>query len=107
MLIQFAYFGIASMSWSALLWHPMKKFIYQSDNTNLKDSFNIVGSEVTNLKNDTKAASLGQVLWCRTVMNARLIEKPNNGTAKVGDTLIVKEIKGNVFFCQKAEDKSL
>ena len=107
MLIQFAYFGIASMTWFILLWYPMKKFIYQSDNTNSKESFDIVGSSVTVIKNDIKAGSLGQVLWCGTIMNARLTGIPNNHTAKIDDTLIVKEIKGNTLFCQKAEDKPL
>jgi membrane protein implicated in regulation of membrane protease activity len=106
MLTQFAYFGIASISWFALLWYPMKKFVYQGENANLKESFDIVGSSVTVIKNNMKAGSLGQVLWCGTVMNARLIGKTNNDTAKVDDTLIVKEIKGNTLFCQKIEDKS-
>lgn len=81
----------------------MKKFIYQGEKANLKESFDIVGSSVTVIKNDMKAGSLGQVLWCGTVMNARLIGTLNNDTAKVDDTLIVKEIKGNTLFCQKLE----
>ena len=39
MLIQFAYFGISSIAWFAMLWHPMKKFLYQKDNNQTKDSF--------------------------------------------------------------------
>jgi len=101
MLTQFAYFGISSIAWFALLWYPMKKFLYQSEDANLKDSFDIVGAEVTVIKNDIRVGHLGQVLWCGTVMNAKLIGKPNNDTAKVDDTLIVKEVKGNVLICSK------
>lgn len=106
-LIQFAYFGISSIAWFALLWYPMKKFLYQKDSNHTKDSFDIVGAEVTVIKNDITSGSLGQVLWCGTVMNAKLIGKPNNDTAKVDDTLIVKEIRGNILFCQKIEYGSL
>ena len=106
MLIQFAYFGISSIAWFALLWHPMKKFLYQKDNNHTKDSFDIVGAEVTVIKNDIRVGHLGQVLWCGTVMNAKLIGKPSNDIAKVDDTLIVKEVKGNILFCQKTEGES-
>lgn len=106
MLIQFAYFGISSIAWFALLWYPMKKFFYKKDNNHIKDSFDIVGAEVTVIKNDIRVGHLGQVLWCGTVMNAKLIEKPSNDTAKVDDTLIVKEVKGNILFCQKTEGES-
>ena len=101
MLIQFAYFGISSIAWFALLWYPMKKFLYKKDSNHTKDSFDIVGAEVTVIKNDIRVGHLGQVLWCGTVMNAKLIGKPGNDIAKVDDTLIVKEIKGNILFCQK------
>ena len=100
-LIQFAYFGISSIAWFALLWYPMKKFLYQKDSNHTKDSFDIVGAEVTVIKNDIRVGHLGQVLWCGTVMHAKLIGKPNNDTAKVDDTLIVKEVKGNVLICSK------
>ena len=106
MLIQFAYFGISSIAWFALLWYPMKKFLYQKDSNHTKDSFDIVGAEVTVIKNDIRVGHLGQVLWCGTVMNAKLIGKLNNDTAKVDDTLIVKEVKGNILFCQKTEGES-
>ena len=106
MLIQFAYFGISSIAWFALLWYPMKKFLYQKDSNHTKDSFDILGAEVTVIKNDIRASHLGQVLWCGTVMNAKLIGKLNNDTAKVDDTLIVKEVKGNVLFCEKIEGES-
>lgn len=105
-LIQFAYFGISSIAWFALLWYPMKKFIYQSDNAHTRESFDIVGSRVTVVKNDIKTGSLGQVLWCGTVMNANFVGTINNDIAKVDDTLIVMEVKGNVLFCQKTEGQS-
>jgi membrane protein implicated in regulation of membrane protease activity len=105
-LIQFAYFGILSITWFALLWYPMKKFIYQNDNIHPRESFDIVGSRVTVIKNDIKAGSLGQVLWSGTVMNARLVGTINNDIAKVDDTLIVMEVKGNTLFCQKTEGQS-
>ena len=106
MLIQFAYFGISSIAWFALLWYPIKKFLYKKDSNQTKDSFDIVGAEVTVIKNDIRVGHLGQVLWCGTVMNAKLIGKLNNDTAKVDDTLIVKEVKGNTLFCQKIEGES-
>ena len=106
MLIQFAYFGISSIAWFALLWYPMKKFLYKKDSNHTEDSFDIVGTEVTVIKNDMRVGHLGQVLWCGTVMNARLIGTQDNDTAKVDDTLIVKEVKGNILFCQKTEGES-
>lgn len=106
MLIQFAYFGISSIAWFALLLYPMKKFMYKKDNNHTKDSFDIMGAEVTVIKNDIIVGRLGQVLWCGTVMNAKLIGKPSNDIAKVDDTLIVKEVKGNVLFCEKIEGES-
>jgi len=37
-------------------------------------------------------------------MNAKLIGSSNKNIAKVGDTLIIIEVKGNVLFCNKMED---
>jgi len=100
LLTQFAYFGIASLAWFMLLWYPLKTFLSSNKNKLLRDTFDIVGSDVVVINKDIKTGTIGQVSWCGTTMNAKLAENAANNTAKVGDTLIVQEVKGNVLICK-------
>jgi membrane protein implicated in regulation of membrane protease activity len=103
-LVQFAYFGISSLLWFILLWYPMKAFLSKDKNKLSRDTFDIIGSQVIVENKDIKANELGQVSWCGTILNAKLIGRSNRDIAKIGDTLIIIEVKGNVLFCNKMED---
>ena len=82
----------------------MKAFLSKDKNKLSRDTFDIIGSQVIVENKDIKANELGQVSWCGTIMNAKLIGSSNKDIAKVGDTLIIIEVKGNVLFCNKMED---
>lgn len=88
--------GISSLVWLIILWHPMKSF-YGTKNSSSKINFNIIGSSVQVINSDIKQNEMGQVFWSGTIMNARLGD--SSASAKIGETLKVMEVNGNVLIC--------
>ncbi len=101
LLAQFSYFGIFSLFWFILLWYPLRMFLSKDKNNFSRGTFDIIESQVIVINKDIKFGTLGQVSWCGTIMNAKLGENTNNDIAKIGETLIVQEVKGNVLVCNK------
>ena len=87
--------GLSSLAWFLLLWWPLKNFVYGSKDA--KNSyFNIVGMQVEVALKDIEASGRGQVYWSGTIMNARI---DDNKGAKVGDSLYILEVRGNILIC--------
>ncbi|MDC0864663.1 NfeD family protein [Rickettsiaceae bacterium] len=99
-LAQFAYFGLSSLFCFALLWYPLKSSLYKNT-LSKKETFDLVGSQVTVIKKEIKVGIVGEVSWCGTIMKAELAEDTNSNTAKIGDILVVQEVRGNVLICSK------
>lgn len=104
LLTQFAYFGIFSISWFAILWYPLKSFMSDSKNKNVENTFDIIGSHVVVKNKDIKNDDIGEVLWCGTIMKAMLEKNSKVDIAKVGDSLIVSSVKGNILICSTVKN---
>ena len=98
--VQFAYFGISSFVCFLILWYPLKKFVYKSNDVLSRESFDLVGASVIVVNKEIKGSEYGQVLWSGTIMNAQLAYKSKT-IAKVGESLHVLQVKGNILICDK------
>lgn len=88
--------GVSSLMWLIILWRPMKSF-YGGKNSSNRTNFNIIGSTVEVINNDIHQNEMGQVFWSGTIMNAKLAD--GHASAKIGETLKVVEVNGNILIC--------
>lgn len=89
-------FGLTSIFWFAILWWPLKYYVYKKDT---KTEYNdLVGKEVVVYDKELLPGKIGKVSWSGTIMNARL---SNNDTkpATQGDSLRIVQVEGNVLIC--------
>jgi membrane protein implicated in regulation of membrane protease activity len=98
---QLTYFGINSLVCFLILWYPLKRFVYKSNKSLSRESFDLIGTKVTVVNKDICANEDGQVSWSGTIMNAQLPSKSKT-IAKIGDILYVLEVKGNILICDKS-----
>lgn len=78
----------------AILWKPLKNFLYNK-NPASKDYNDMIGSDVEIWSSEARPNALFQVKWSGTYMNARLEDEEKNHFKK-GDHLKVKKVDGNV-----------
>lgn len=97
---QYIIFGISSLLSLAILWWPLKWYVYKNDN--IAPYSDMVGNEVVVHSQLISAEKIGQVIWSGTIMNAKL-ESNEHKTAHKGDTLHITKISGNVLICSKTQ----
>lgn len=95
---QVASVGFSSLAWFLVLWWPLKAFVYGKNNHSAKVYFDILGMQVEVALEDIKPGNIGQVYWSGTIMNAKLSGEET--IARVGDKLLVVEVKGNILICR-------
>lgn len=94
--------GIISFLWFAVLWWPLRVFVYgkKGKPTIGKDYFNLIGNQVIVISNEIGHEQTGQVSWSGTVMNARLDSKELQ-PAKKDEILYVLKVEGNILVCTR------
>lgn len=94
---QFPLFALCSFGWFGILWHPLKKYLYNKSSAS--QSSDLVGAmvEVTG-SSLLPGGRLGQVKWSGTMLNARLDSEVLSEQI-VGTILRVKEVDGNIVIC--------
>ncbi len=98
--MQVILFVLASTIWFALLWKPLKIF---NSKIKSKHAYNdMMGEEVVVINDKITPGFIGQVKWSGTIMNATLVSDSSK-VANIGDSLIIKEIKGNILICSFKE----
>lgn len=95
---QYTSFGLVSFLCFALLWWPLKKYMYKKNSAG--SHFDIIGSRATVYANPLVPGKLGQVTWSGTIMNAKLVR--DSDSAEVGEIVVVSEVHGNVLICRKS-----
>ena len=94
-------FGVASLLSLAILWKPLKLYVYKTDNNGAPYS-DMVGNAVIVHSDEISTKKIGQVMWSGTIMNAKLDEKDPNVAFK-GDTLYITKTAGNILICSKTQ----
>ena len=96
---QYIIFGISSLLSLAILWWPLKWYVYKKSN-NIAPYSDMIGNEVVVHSDIISAEKIGQVIWSGTIMNAKLDGNRHKAAYK-GDTLHITKISGNVLICSK------
>jgi membrane protein implicated in regulation of membrane protease activity len=91
--VQYAYFGLLSFLWLAVLWWPLKK--YARSNHKKQEVFDIVGSQAQVVSMVLEPGMMGQIKWSGTIMNARL-DSSETEPVKADQTVYIKRMEGNV-----------
>ena len=93
-ILQGVIFFAATALWTLVLWKPIQKFrVGQKKGaySNMVGDIAIVGE-----KGLSKLHG-GDVLWSGTIMNARLSENSTVENLKSGESVIIKEVTGNIL----------
>lgn len=96
-IYQIIVIGFTSFFWFLVLWWPLNKFLYKSTNGVYSD---MVGGMVTVSGKDLEPGEVGIVTWSGTIMKAKLTDDETE-PAKLGQTIYIREVKGNVLICSK------
>lgn len=97
-IAQFAWFFAFTAIWTAILWQPIKQYRMRKRST---DFSNIVGDRATVVEGNLEKGKEGKVKWSGTLMLAELATDSEIETLEQGTTVIVKEVRGNVFVVDK------
>ena len=94
--------GFTSLFWFLILWWPLNKFLYKTTNESYSD---MIGGRVVVMGKDLEPGEFGIVTWSGTVMKARLADDESEA-AKLGQTIYISEVQGNVLICSKDMSKN-
>lgn len=96
---QFAWFFGFTAVWTAVLWQPIKMLRMRKRSS---DYSNMVGDRCTVVEMPLIANKEGRVKWSGTMMIAELITGSQTVEVAIGDAVVIKEVKGNKLFVDKA-----
>ena len=97
-IYQWIVFGLTSLFWFAVLWLPLKRYVYKK---NSKSTYSdMVNNEVYVYNKPIIAGESGQVKWSGTIMNATLDASEAKEVA-IGEKLYIKEVRGNTLICSR------
>lgn len=92
---QFAWFFAFTALSAAALWKPMKTWKITRKGANYS---NMVGERATVTGEALKRGKEGKVMWSGAPMVAELVSGAASESVAVGETVIIKDIKGNKLF---------